>query len=175
MVPASFVVRREFPITSAGKIDRRALPAPEHQPPIAHIYVAPRTPIEQAAADIWGAVLAREPIGIHDNFFTLGGHSLLAAQLIHRMNAAFEIQLTLRHLFESPTIAELAIAIGEQQSHTPHVLPAIAPVPHGQLIAASYAQEWIVAHDQPQMTINSSVLITSTLDIRSLERTLSEL
>jgi acyl-coenzyme A synthetase/AMP-(fatty) acid ligase/acyl carrier protein len=110
MVPAAVVLIDALPLTPSGKIDRRALPAPGQKESI-HQYEAPRDAREEKLAQIWATVLRRERIGITDNFFELGGHSLLATQLISRVRSAFGVELPLRSLFDSPTVAELAVAM----------------------------------------------------------------
>ena len=108
MIPSAFVVLDAMPLTPSGKVDRRALPAPEHTRAGLEDLVTPRTPVEEAIAEIWIALLKLERVGVHDNFFALGGHSLLAAQLVARLRAAFGLDLPLRALFETPTVAGLA-------------------------------------------------------------------
>ena len=81
-------------------------------------YISPRTPIEEKLAAIWTEVLACERVGLNDNFFALGGHSLLATQVIARVRGAFDYELPLRRLFETPTIAGLADAICESHAAT---------------------------------------------------------
>jgi amino acid adenylation domain-containing protein len=116
MMPAAFVLLDKLPLTSSGKIDRRALPAPEQGTPgNGEPYVAPSTPTEQRLAAIWAEILRQDKIGIHDNFFALGGHSLLATQMVLRVRDAFQIELPLRRLFESPTIAGLAREVEQTQ------------------------------------------------------------
>jgi acyl carrier protein len=107
MVPASFVTLSELPLTPSGKVDRLALPAPEQRPALAEM-VAPRTPVEHAVAEIWTDLLKQDRLSIHDNFFALGGHSLLAAQVVARLRAAFGLEIPLRAMFETPTVAGLA-------------------------------------------------------------------
>ncbi|CAD5977262.1 Gramicidin S synthase 2 [Planktothrix rubescens] len=119
MVPSAFVILESLPLTSNGKVDRRALPAPDFQSE--EQYVAPRNPIEEILAAIWVKVLKVEQVGIHDNFFELGGHSLLATQLISRIRKAFKVEMPLRELFVAPTVAALAQVIkrvSEQEERT---------------------------------------------------------
>ena len=116
MIPATFMVLDQLPSTTSGKVDRRALPIPTAQQPLTdRDYVAPRTPIEQALADIWAALLGLPHVGVHDDFFEAGGHSLLITQLITRTNEAFQIALPIRAIFEQPTIAQLADLVVSQQ------------------------------------------------------------
>jgi hypothetical protein len=112
MIPSLFVVLDALPLTANDKVDRRALPSPgTHRPNLEQAFVAPRTAVEEALAEIWAEVLGLKPVGIHDNFFELGGHSLMATQVVSRASTVFRSKLALRNLFESPTIAGLAQAI----------------------------------------------------------------
>jgi amino acid adenylation domain-containing protein len=115
MIPSVFVPLSALPLSPNGKVDRRALPAPDPQrPELEQSYVAARTPVEEALAGLFAGVLSLERVGVHDNFFTeLGGHSLLATQLISRVRDTLNIELPLRSLFEAPTVAELSLAIEE--------------------------------------------------------------
>ncbi|MCB8978818.1 MAG: amino acid adenylation domain-containing protein [Ardenticatenaceae bacterium] len=109
MIPHLFIFLETYPLTPNGKIDRKVLPAPEReQLSQTHHFVAPGTAFEEVLAEVWEEVLNLAPIGIHDNFFNLGGHSLLATQVVSRIRDRFEIALPVRHLFEAPTIAQLA-------------------------------------------------------------------
>ncbi|MBR8838800.1 MAG: amino acid adenylation domain-containing protein [Stigonema ocellatum SAG 48.90 = DSM 106950] len=108
MVPSTFVMLESLSLTSNGKVDRRALPAPESREGLELSFVAPRTPEEKILVKIWSDILKVEQVGIHDNFFELGGNSLLGAQVISRLRVAFFIDLSLHRLFISPTVAELA-------------------------------------------------------------------
>jgi amino acid adenylation domain-containing protein len=110
MVPSALVVLNELPLTPNGKVDRKALPAPERSGAEA-TYVAPRTPTEEALAEIFADVLGVKRVGVHDNFFDLGGHSLMAARLMARLRTASGIDVPLRNLFESPTVAGMAEVI----------------------------------------------------------------
>lgn len=112
MVPSRFVFLDSFPLTSSGKIDRKALSVRVPDPPdCGSEYVPPQTALEQVLCGIFAAVLNRKRIGLHDNFFENGGHSLLATQLISRIREALQMELPLRWIFEQPTVAKLAAAI----------------------------------------------------------------
>ncbi len=109
MLPSAFVFLVELPLNSNGKIDRKALPAIDQiKPQLGEAFIAPRTPVEETLASIWGEILGLERIGIQDNFFALGGHSLLATQVALRLQTALEVEVPLRIFFEAPTIAQLA-------------------------------------------------------------------
>jgi amino acid adenylation domain-containing protein len=112
MVPSAFVSLPAFPLTGNGKVDRRALPAPDgSRPDLGSQFEPPRTPLERKIAEIWAEVFGCPEIGIRDDFFELGGHSLLATRLLVRYQEALGVTLPLRRLFESPTVAELAEAV----------------------------------------------------------------
>ncbi|AFZ11269.1 amino acid adenylation domain protein [Crinalium epipsammum PCC 9333] len=115
MIPSAFVQLKALPLTANGKIDRQALPAPD-QVILTDTFVAPRNPVEETLASIWAEVLKIEKIGIYHNFFELGGHSLLATKVISRLRQAFQIDLPLHHIFESPTFADLAVVIAHKLS-----------------------------------------------------------
>jgi amino acid adenylation domain-containing protein len=112
MVPTAFVILDQFPLTPNGKIDRRALPKPEEAASEPHVYVAPRTTLEEAVASIWAQVLKIERVSVFDNFFELGGHSLLATQIVARLRDKLQVELPLASIFEAPTVAELAERLG---------------------------------------------------------------
>ncbi|MFZ5515900.1 MAG: non-ribosomal peptide synthetase [Candidatus Zhuqueibacterota bacterium] len=117
MIPTIFIILDELPRTPIGKIDRRALPAPDaDRAQLQSYYVAPRTAVEERIAAIWAEALTVEKVGIHDNFFDLGGHSLMATQIISRLRHEFQVDFPLRRLFETPTVANLAMAIAECQA-----------------------------------------------------------
>jgi acyl carrier protein len=116
MVPAAFVLLAALPLTPNGKVDRQALPAPDQaRLDLEKVFVAPRTPIEETVTRVWMEVLGRQQVSIYDNFFELGGHSLLAAQVIYRLREVFLVDLPLRSLFETPTVAGVAAVVAQQQ------------------------------------------------------------
>ncbi|MCM2408171.1 phosphopantetheine-binding protein, partial [Anabaena sp. PCC 7938] len=109
MIPSAFVVLDALPLTPNGKLDRRNLPKPDQtRPDIEANYVAPQTEVERRIAAVWEEVLHLENIGIHDHFFEIGGHSLLATQIISRLRQVLQMDLSVRTLFEAPTIARFA-------------------------------------------------------------------
>jgi aspartate racemase len=108
MVPAAFVVLEQLPLTPNGKVDRKALPAPEQRLATGVEYVAPQTATEIKLAQIWRELLGVEQIGLRDNFFALGGHSLLAVRMVNEIRRQIKFDLSLRMLFQHPTIHELA-------------------------------------------------------------------
>jgi acyl-coenzyme A synthetase/AMP-(fatty) acid ligase/acyl carrier protein len=107
-IPSAFVFLEQLPISTNGKIDRKSLPIPTETFDSTNNYTPPTNAIEEILAGIWAKILQRQQIGIYDNFFDLGGHSLLATQVISRIREAFAIELPMRCLFESPSVAQLA-------------------------------------------------------------------
>ncbi len=176
MIPSAFVWLEALPLTPNGKVDRRALPNPEPDRDRTNNLVLPRNTIEEKLALIWSEVLKIEPIGIYDNFFDLGGHSLLATQVISRAQETFEVSLSLRSLFESPTIAEFSQAIAHQlQAGAGLKLPPIAPVSRDADIPLSWAQErlWFVNQlegDSGAYTIDLNLRLRGNLDLKAFEQ-----
>jgi amino acid adenylation domain-containing protein len=112
MIPSAFVTLSEMPLTPNGKIDRKALPAPDYRRrALEHAFVAPRTPLEEELVKIWAEVLRLPQVGVNDNFFDLGGHSLSAIQVISRMREVAQVELPLRSFFEGPTVSKLAESV----------------------------------------------------------------
>jgi amino acid adenylation domain-containing protein len=117
MLPSDFVILEELPRLPNGKIDRRSLPTPSgSRPELTREFVAPRNDIESELAKIWTAVLRVERVGVHNNFFELGGHSLLATQVMARVRSVYKVDVPLRRLFDSPTVANLAVAVIQEQA-----------------------------------------------------------
>ena len=109
MQPTAYVQLECMPLTPNGKVDRRALPAPQFgRNEAGAAFVPPRDALETVIAEVWCEVLRIERVGMHDNFFELGGHSLLATQVVARLSRLMQMELPLRRMFEAPTIAEMA-------------------------------------------------------------------
>jgi acyl carrier protein len=109
MIPEKIVILNAMPLTANGKIDRGALPDPDHsRPPLENPFTLPETPVEETMAKVWSQALNITAVGIHDNFFDLGGHSLAAMRIISKANEAFGIELSMRALLDTPTISGLA-------------------------------------------------------------------
>ncbi len=119
MTPSAIVMLDELPLTPNGKLDRRALPAPDAENRAARrVYVAPRTPIENAIVSIWRMVLGISQVGIYDNFFELGGHSLFLMQVASQIHKTFETEVPLTALFDNPTVAEMAVLLTIKQAES---------------------------------------------------------
>jgi amino acid adenylation domain-containing protein len=110
MVPSAFVMLEALPLSANGKVDRKALPAPDSSL-VSDIYVAPRDAVEEMIAEVWAEVLRVERVGVEDNFFESGGHSLLAMQVVSHLRQLMGCELPLRLMFEEPTVAGLASAL----------------------------------------------------------------
>ncbi len=118
MVPSAFFFLDELPLTASGKLDRKALPAPDQtRSDFEQAYVAPSTPIEEVLVTIWREVLNIDRISIHDNFFELGGHSLLILVLCTKIEAKIGKLIPMSWVFQFPTISQLAVIL-KQDSHT---------------------------------------------------------
>lgn len=126
MVPSSFMLLKEFPLTPNGKLDRRALPAPQNRPEEMGEYIAPRTNIERALADVWAQLLNVDQVGVQDNFFELGGHSLLIVQMIDRLRQ-IGLRVELRSVYASPTLADLARTLTHQAADAFLIPPRLIP------------------------------------------------
>ncbi|WP_230686259.1 LLM class flavin-dependent oxidoreductase, partial [Burkholderia gladioli] len=151
MVPGQVMLIERWPLTPNGKIDRKALPAPDLSAVARHEYEPPRGEIEASIARIWEAVLEQPQVGRHDNFFELGGHSLLAINVIERMRQA-GLHTDVRTLFNAPTLAALAAALGaagDGEAGGVVTVPAVLVAPGTQRITpamlplASLTQEQI--------------------------------
>ncbi|HEV2150667.1 MAG TPA: amino acid adenylation domain-containing protein, partial [Longimicrobiaceae bacterium] len=178
MVPGAFVVLDALPLLSNGKVDRRALPAPETAGPR---HVAPRTTTEEILCGIWAEVLHTAPVGVEESFFDLGGHSLLVAQVVSRVRRAFGVELPLRALFEAPTVAAFAAHVEEaQQAGAAGAALRVARVPRDRDLPLSFAQQrlWLADRVEPGSSAYNMpfpLRLRGALDERALGRSLDAL
>ncbi|MGD2115799.1 MAG: amino acid adenylation domain-containing protein, partial [Acidobacteriota bacterium] len=181
MVPAVTVPLDALPKTPGGKVDRRALPAPDMET-VTETFVAPRTPVEEVLAGIWSEVLGVDPVGTGDDFFALGGHSLLATRVTSRLRPAFGVELPVRVLFEAPTVARLAARVEEAiRAGSDLVAPPLRPIDRPgdreRGLPLSFAQQRLWFIDQlepgsPVYNIPVSVRLEGPLEVAVLARSL---
>ncbi len=178
LIPSAFVMLERMPLLPNGKINRQGLPALEEVQ--TNGYIAPRTPIEELIATVWSDLLGVTPVGISDNFFELGGHSLLATQVASRLREALHVEVSLRMLFESPTVAQLAAVVEEGQKPGLVLLPPIEPADSSDELPLSFAQErlWFLHQMEPQSSayhLFYGIRLHGLLDVPALEQTLEEI
>ena len=181
MVPSAFVMLDALPLTPNGKVDRDALPDPEGIATAGGApYVAPRGPVEDALAAVWGELLGRDRVGVHDNVFELGGHSLMVARVLARVRDLFGVEPPLREVMERPTVAGLARLVERAlaEGSGPVVQP-ITPVDRAGPLPASFAQQRLWFLDRlepgsPLYNIPTAVRLAGDLDVAALGRALSE-
>ncbi|GEJ57770.1 hypothetical protein AMYX_25110 [Anaeromyxobacter diazotrophicus] len=182
MVPGAFVVLPELPLTTAGKVNRRALPEPAASEPAGEAHLPPRTPVEQVLAGLWTEVLGEKRVGRADDFFALGGHSLLAMQVVARVRDAFGVELPVRALFEAPSLGALARRIEEARGagRLAAATPPIAPVPRDGPLPLSFAQQRLWFLDQlepgsPRYNVPAALRVRGPLDVAALRASLDAL
>ncbi|WP_139797934.1 non-ribosomal peptide synthase/polyketide synthase, partial [Mycobacterium noviomagense] len=166
MVPAAVLVLEALPLTVNGKLDTRALPAPEYT---ADEYRAPGSPVEEILAGIYAHVLGVERVGVDDSFFDLGGDSLSAMRLIAAINTGLDADLSVRAVFEAPTVAQLAPRIGVGASALPRLVAADRPT----VIPLSFAQSrlWFIEQLQgasPVYNLAAALRLHGRLDVEAL-------
>uniref|UniRef100_UPI001145E1F9 amino acid adenylation domain-containing protein n=1 Tax=Xenorhabdus kozodoii TaxID=351676 RepID=UPI001145E1F9 len=152
MLPSAFVTLETFPLTPNGKLDRKALPAPDLSAVAARRYEAPVGETEIALAQIWQELLGLEQVGRHDHFFELGGHSLLATQLAARVRQLLARELSLPQLFDQPILMPLAQTLTDTATTTPVTIPV---VDHSQVLPLSFAQQrlWFLGQLDPAASL----------------------
>ncbi|HYG65818.1 MAG TPA: amino acid adenylation domain-containing protein, partial [Thermoanaerobaculia bacterium] len=180
MAPSAFVRLDALPLNPNGKVDRKALPAPERSAG-AEGYLAPRTPVEEILAGIWAELLGLERVGADGNFFELGGHSLLATRVTSRLRDTLGIELPLSDVFEASSLADLAARVeAARRDGTQASSPPIVPAPREGALPLSFAQERLWFIDQlepgsPLYNIAAALQARGPLDSGVLARTLGEI
>ncbi len=180
MVPSAIMILERMPLTVNGKLDRKALPAPERTG-VAEGHTAPRTGVEELLAGIFEDVLKVERVGVEDNFFELGGHSLLATQLMSRVREVFQVELPLKDLFEAPTVGGLSGRVERQRSSGPGLMGgAIGRAERQGALVLSYAQERLWFLDQlrpgsPDYNLPGGTRIGGRLEVGAWEQAINEI
>jgi amino acid adenylation domain-containing protein len=182
MIPAALVLMDSLPLTSNGRVDRRALPDPAiDRPETGGAFVAPQTAAEEMLEGIWCKVLGVPRAGANDNFFDLGGHSLLGTQVVSRVREELRVELPLRAIFESPTLSALARRVEELRREGPAAgPPRIEPIPREGLLEVSFSQQrlWFLERLEPgRATYNIPLALRfeGPLDAGALEIALHEI
>jgi len=181
MVPANFVRLERLPLTANGKVDRRALPAPnETKSSTRRGGVSPSGLGEELLAGLWREVLDITELGTHDNFFQLGGDSLLAIQLVSRVRKAFQIEMPVQSLFNAPTVSAFALEVERTMLRGSAQQAPIVPVERNAVLPLSFAQEqlWSMYKIDPLNTAYNNTIyrrLKGPLDVASLEQALNEL
>jgi amino acid adenylation domain-containing protein len=180
MIPSAFAIMETLPLLPNGKVDRNALPDVELWHSDEKDFVGPRTTAQEVVALIWAKVIGVERVGIHDNFFDLGGHSLMATQIVSQLRKVFQVELSLRSLFEHPNVFEMAQVIerairDEQGLET----PPIDVISRDGELQLSFAQQrlWFLNRlepDSPAYNITAAVRLSGSLDAEKLEQSFNE-
>ncbi len=177
MIPTDYIELTSLPLTVNGKIDVGSLPRPD-KATIRKTYEAPGNAVEERLVEIWQDVLQKECIGIQDNFFEIGGHSLKAIRVITGISKVFDVELTFKQIFETPTIAELAIVLDKSQKQT---FEPIGRVPSAEYYDVSHGQKrlWILQQLEGEAAsaynMPAAYLFEGPLDIKALKASFDQL
>lgn len=182
MIPSKYMLVESIPRTASGKLDRRSLPEPSFLESANHPAMAPvRTPLQEMMADLWREILHREVNDAHANFFDIGGHSLLIFQLLARIEEVFGARISVRTIFDAPTIEELAKAI--ELARRSNELPARPPLrsgPRHEPIPLSFSQQrlWFLDRLEPESVaynLIASIELRQELNFSIVERAIDEI
>ncbi|HEX8719954.1 MAG TPA: amino acid adenylation domain-containing protein [Pyrinomonadaceae bacterium] len=180
MLPSAFLLMDRLPRTISGKVDRRALPPIAQKAGRGADYLAPRTQVEEVLAGVWAQVLGVTRVGVRDNFFHLGGHSLMATQIASRMRNAFQVDLPLQSLFETPTVEGLAARVEQAMASGEGLTtPPVGRTERAGAAPLSFAQQRLWFLDQMDggaaaYNIGSGLRMTGALNAVALEQSLGE-
>ncbi|WP_327101316.1 amino acid adenylation domain-containing protein [Nocardia vinacea] len=177
MVPGYLVVLEDIPLTPVGKLDRKALPVPDFSA-TDRPYLAPRTPVEQAVAAVFGEVLGSEQVSADQSFFELGGNSLSATKVVARINSSLGSTIALRDLFDAPTVAQLSARVIPATDGKPGRF-ALAPRIRPDRIPLSPAQQrmWVLNRmdpASPAYNIAVALRLTGNLDVAAMQHALAD-
>jgi len=181
MAPAALVTLERMPLSPNGKVDRKALPAPEAASQDNQNFIGPRNPTEEVLTAIWSEILNTERIGVEDNLFEHGAHSLLVTQVISRIRKVFKVEPPLRLFFECPTIGGMARAIETLQSKAEGIAaPPIVRITRAGDLPLSFTQErmWFLDQLEPGLTaynVPGAVYLDGHLDVKALEAAFTEI
>lgn len=181
MIPSLFIRLEKMPLTSSGKINRRALPEPDMEgKPTGSDHIAPRNHVEELLASISQDILGVKRVGITDSFFDLGGHSLMVTRLGSRIRDAFGVEIPLREIFEKPTIMELASLIAQQQARHHESVPVIEKCNRELDLDLSFSQQrlWFLDQLSPEnafYNIPGAFRLQGTPDYDAVEKSLTEI
>lgn len=176
VVPSAFVKLDALPLSANGKVNRLALPVPDNaRPELAAAYVAPQTTIEKRLSEIWSEVLRIERVGMRDNFFELGGNSLLATLVCSRVRNALKIEMPPRVLFERPTVALMAEAVGTAEAANPLAISPCKPSDRNGNAPLSFPQQqfWLLDQAEPNSShynVRAAIKIAGPLEAAKLQQ-----
>ncbi|MFJ9032816.1 amino acid adenylation domain-containing protein, partial [Streptomyces sp. NPDC102274] len=186
MVPSAFVVLDALPLTTNGKVDQRALPAPDVG--AAGDYVAPRSDMEELLCEVWAEVLGGDRVGIHDDFFARGGDSITGLKVVTRVQKALGCELSTRTVFDHPTVSAMAEAVAQAvaqaqtrgPAHASSRATSIVPVSRDRELPLSYGQErlWFLDDFTPggvEYNTGLALRLTGSLDMAALRAALNGL
>ncbi|RZL84407.1 MAG: non-ribosomal peptide synthetase [Rhodococcus sp. (in: high G+C Gram-positive bacteria)] len=176
MVPSAVVVLAELPVNTNGKLDRKALPIPEFAGSAE--FVPPTTPTEYTLAEIYGQILGASRVGVSDSFFDLGGNSLVATRVLARINTKFGVAVSVRELFEHPTVGALAGVVDRIHTDGPRPTLEAAPRPQRLPLSPAQARMWFLNRFDPgsgAYNVAAALRLSGTLDVDALRHAVADI